>query len=57
MTINELLDLLTRIVKLITAIENYPDFTYKVEIIQRLNWTAKNLADRIWKSELEISSQ
>lgn len=57
MTINELLDLLTRIVKLITAIENYPDFAYKEEIIQRLNWTAKNLADRIWKSELGISSQ
>jgi hypothetical protein len=52
MKIEEQLNLLERVCRLINNLDMWPDFLHKDEVLQRLQWTAKNIAENIWSQQL-----
>jgi hypothetical protein len=52
MTLEEQLNLLERVCRLINNLDLWPDFLHKDEVVQRLQWTAKNIADDIWQAQI-----
>jgi hypothetical protein len=52
MTLRELISVLDRIIDLIERVKTGPDFLHSDDVLQKLQWTAKNLADEIWTAQL-----
>jgi len=52
MTLRELISVLDRILDLIERVKTGHDFLHSDEVLQKLQWTAKNLADEIWTAQI-----
>ena len=52
MTLRELISVLDRVLDLIERVNAGRDFLHSDDVLQKLQWTAKNLADEIWTAQL-----
>ncbi len=52
MTLRELISVLDRVLDLIERVKTGHEFLYHDDVLQKLQWTAKNLADEIWTAQL-----
>jgi hypothetical protein len=55
MTLRELISVLDRILDLIERVKTGHEFLHSDEVLQKLHWTAKNLADEIWTTQIRES--
>ena len=51
----ELIESLERVLDLIERVKTGHDFLHSDEVLQRLQWTAKNIADDLWSQQLQAS--
>jgi hypothetical protein len=51
----ELIESLERVLDLIERVKTGHDFLHSDEVLQRLQWTAKNIADDLWSKQLLAS--
>lgn len=51
----EMIQSLERVVDLIERVKTGHDFLHKDEVLQRLQWTAKNIADDLWAKQVLAS--
>jgi len=51
----ELIESLERVLDLIDRVKTGHDFLHSDEVLQRLQWTAKNIADDLWSQQLQAS--
>ena len=52
MTLRELISVLDRVLDLIERVKTGHEFLHSDDVLQKLQWTAKNLADEIWTAQL-----
>ena len=52
MTLRELISVLDRVLDLIERVKTGQDFLHSDDVLQKLQWTAKNLADAIWQAQI-----
>ena len=52
MTLRELISVLDRVLDLIERVKTGREFLHSDDVLQKLQWTAKNLADEIWTAQL-----
>ena len=52
MTLRELKSVLDRVLDLIERVKTGHEFLHSDDVLQKLQWTAKNLADAIWTAQL-----
>ena len=52
MTLLELTNVLNRVLDLIERVKTGHEFLHSDDVLQKLQWTAKNLADEIWTAQL-----
>jgi hypothetical protein len=52
MTLRELICVLDRVLDLIERVKTGHEFLHSDDVLQKLQWTAKNLADEIWTAQL-----
>jgi hypothetical protein len=52
MTLRELISVLDRVLDLIERVKTGKDFLHSDDVLQKLQWTAKNLADAIWQAQM-----
>lgn len=52
MTLRELISVLDRVLDLIERVKTGHEFLHSDDVLQKLQWTAKNLADQIWTAQL-----
>ena len=57
MTLRELISVLDRVLDLIERVKTGHEFLHHDDVIQKLQWTAKNLADEIWTAQLREANQ
>ena len=57
MTLRELISVLDRVLDLIERVKTGHDFLHSDDVLQKLQWTAKNLADEIWTAQLREANQ
>ena len=52
MTLDEQLDSLERVLDLIDRVKTGHEFLHNDEVLQKLQWTAKNISDEVWSTQL-----
>ena len=52
MTLEEQLDSLERVLDLIDRVKTGHEFLHNDDVLQKLQWTAKNIADEVWSTQL-----
>jgi hypothetical protein len=52
MTLDEQLDSLERVLDLIERVKTGHEFLHSDDVLQKLQWTAKNIADEAWSTQL-----
>ena len=52
MTLEQQLDSLERVLDLIDRIKTGHEFLHNDDVLQKLQWTAKNIADEVWSTQL-----
>ena len=52
MTLDEQLDSLERVLDLIDRVKTGHEFLHNDDVLQKLQWTAKNIADEVWSTQL-----
>ena len=52
MTLRELISVLDLVLDLIERVKTGHEFLHSDDVLQKLQWTAKNLADAIWTAQL-----
>ena len=57
MTLRELISVLDRVLDLIERVKTGHEFLHSDDVLQKLQWTAKNLADEIWTAQLREANQ
>ena len=57
MTLRELISVLDRVLDLIERVKTGHEFLHSDDVLQKLQWTAKNLADDIWTAQLREAKQ
>jgi hypothetical protein len=57
MTLRELISVLNRVLDLIERVKTGHEFLHSDDVLQKLQWTAKNLADEIWTAQLREANQ
>ena len=57
MTLRELISVLDLVLDLIERVKTGHEFLHSDDVLQKLQWTAKNLADEIWTAQLREANQ
>jgi hypothetical protein len=57
MTLRELISVLDRVLDLIERVKTGHEFLHSDDVLQKLQWTAKNLADEIWSAQLREAKE
>jgi hypothetical protein len=52
MTLRELISVLDAVLDLIERVKTGHEFLHSDDVLQKLQWTAKNLADEIWTAQM-----
>ena len=52
MTLEVQLDSLERVLDLIDRVKTGHEFLHNDDVLQKLQWTAKNIADEVWSTQL-----
>ena len=52
MTLEEQLDSLERVLDLIDRVKTGHEFLHNDDVLQKLQWTSKNIADEVWSTQL-----
>jgi hypothetical protein len=52
MTLRELISVLDAVLDLIARVKTGHEFLHSDDVLQKLQWTAKNLADEIWTAQM-----
>jgi len=52
MTLRELISVLDAVLDLIERVKIGHEFLHSDDVLQKLQWTAKNLADEIWTAQM-----
>ena len=57
MTLRELISVLDRVLDLIERVKTGHEFLHSDDVLQKLQWTAKNLADEIWTAQMREAKE
>ena len=57
MTLLELTNVLDRVLDLIERVKTGHDFLHNDDVLQKLQWAAKNLADEIWTAQMREAKE
>jgi hypothetical protein len=57
MTLRELISVLDAVLDLIERVKTGHEFLHSDDVLQKLQWTAKNLADEIWTAQMREAKE